>query len=1618
LKHNKFVLVFTLCLICIISSFFNSFSMEMSQLIASQSDMENIPAAMKVLANDNYIFVATKNVAVDKENTYAYATEIDVYDVNDLSTPLTTIYKWPFKERGYGRQPIQNMILTEDNRLIVDFNATPSIGGGDRVISVYDVSEITSGQNMEETATSGMGKIKPMYAAVMTEAEGHLFVSVSDNANTTHVDENCIHIYDMNELDNLKTSGVTIPTARIDGFAPAGFWVSGGYLFTRGSDRSIVDIYNVNTLLETQDVNQALVRKSFSIAEGITIHSITSNDKHLFVSTDRPSSAGAKGVYIYEISALGSESELLPVGFYEPGGKVTTLLANGNMLFVSAQDRRDVRIVDVSNISNLQIIEEIDVCSKNEYGYDFCLHNNRLYVCDGVSGVNVYQLHKTDFVDVGVYKGNVHFGRLSNGNIRAQISIDNYFDTEKVSGKLIIAEYKGGRLGQLEIQDVDVMAGYGTKTISTEDICIENIEESYVKVFFLNGFDTLIPLTETIEVKSIRTSIPEAFYVDSLKGNDENSGTESEPFKTIKRAQAEVRKYNRLMSSDMYVYLQGGTYYIDETLEFTDADNGFNGFNVIYKAAEGERVSISGGVEIKNWELHDKEKNIYKATARGVDNRHLFVNGKRAVRARSEGDVKDFVNDRKNDDDAVGFTCSNMEFLEYADITNVEFVFKENWYSRRSHPLEITKIDDDTVQLTMRNWKRVNANESGMPKSVYYYENAYELLDEEGEFYVDKTKDIVYYRPISGEDIHSSVVIAPRLETVLQVRGDSVIRPASNIKFVGIEFKDTTWLSPNENDFLDSQNLYPEMPAAAVYIENAHDVTIEKCIIKNCGGDGLATARTVQNCSFIGNKIYDISARGMHIGDWNGPEDSNNPLEIASGFTVKNNYIHSVGEEYYASPGLSGVWIADAEISHNEIGDVPYSGMHIGWGWNDHEKTSLKNLLIEHNYIHDVMHTCIDGGAIYFLGANRATVENMNVVRNNYLKNTGMGTMGVVYCDSGAVNYNISQNVMDNHESIWNGNYGITGAGNVYSGNYTTTDIFRSSPTNSVTPVDTKVYPRANWPEEALAIINNAGLQADYRYLSDSPEQFKLKKNMEIDGVSTLMRANADYAFIKTGDTEVSVYKVSDLETITKIASISETETVNNERYTVKSLELTQKHLIIHFSGTASDKIVAYDISAPEAGITKADEIPLNNDFVMLLNDYYLMVAYEQDRIEFYDCTNIEQSGFVLETAVDFDCEAEMYVDNEYLYVMRSNAIAVYDLEGTALSFKGSCPITDAGVKAIIRHGEYLYVTTKLPTGDRNSLYSYNINNLRSDTDGSDVQPVESQVPVKNYEIVEELQKSRVVTQVQNDKYLFKIRENDGTCLDIYSVTNTAEKLTTIQYHMGYDLENPYYTFGSLCLKDDRLVVVCNRTKGNGNPRVAVYDVSYVTSGATLEPLGSIGIYNKDKGIVFKNDNYVFLNDQTLSTLYICTLDSKQSPILRVATLTTDSNNMYADNNYLYVHNEADGMIDIYSLAGVSNGSFGPVDKVGSIPDGKQGLDEILQSVAYPATTLCLSDNYLFSVNEDLGFINVSDVSNPQQVKGAFTLPLYEEKTASGLYVCGNRVYVLEDNKRMLIYEK
>ena len=98
-------------------------------------------------------------------------------------------------------------------------------------------------------------------------------------------------------------------------------------------------------------------------------------------------------------------------------------------------------------------------------------------------------------------------------------------------------------------------------------------------------------------------------------GDDANPGTFAQPLRTVARARDLVRTMNAAMTSDLAVYLRGGTYPLTSTVTFSNADSGSGGFYVKYLAYPGERPLITGGQPIKGWKLSDATNNIYSATA-------------------------------------------------------------------------------------------------------------------------------------------------------------------------------------------------------------------------------------------------------------------------------------------------------------------------------------------------------------------------------------------------------------------------------------------------------------------------------------------------------------------------------------------------------------------------------------------------------------------------------------------------------------------------------------------------------------------------------------------------------------------------------------------------------------------------------------------------------------------------------------------------------------------------------------------------------------------------------------------------------------------------------------------
>ena len=137
------------------------------------------------------------------------------------------------------------------------------------------------------------------------------------------------------------------------------------------------------------------------------------------------------------------------------------------------------------------------------------------------------------------------------------------------------------------------------------------------------------------------------FFV-SPKGNDRWSGRLADPagadgpFATAARARRAVRELLPTLNprSTVRVVLRGGTYFLDETLTLGPEDSGARGAPVVYAAAAGEKVVLSGGRRIAGGRWGDA--NGRKAWIVDLPEvkegkwsfRQLFVNGQRRPRTR------------------------------------------------------------------------------------------------------------------------------------------------------------------------------------------------------------------------------------------------------------------------------------------------------------------------------------------------------------------------------------------------------------------------------------------------------------------------------------------------------------------------------------------------------------------------------------------------------------------------------------------------------------------------------------------------------------------------------------------------------------------------------------------------------------------------------------------------------------------------------------------------------------------------------------------------------------------------------------------------------------------------
>ena len=358
-----------------------------------------------------------------------------------------------------------------------------------------------------------------------------------------------------------------------------------------------------------------------------------------------------------------------------------------------------------------------------------------------------------------------------------------------------------------------------------------------------------------------------------------------------------------------------------------------------------------------------------------------------------------------------------------------------------------------------------------------WIENAYELIDEVGEWYIDQNTNTIYYK--ADDAMTGKTAFLPVCEQLLTFDN------CQNISFDGIKFMYTTWTEPNDNGMDDAQagTYYvagegqKEVPGG-IEIGDSINISIVNSEILNFGGGGIRIWNGCEDIEISGNCIHDISSVGIWIGSINGHGTTCTSGTDVKNTVVRNNYITRVGVDYYDSPAITSIYTEGTVIDHNEISNCPYTGISLGWGWDFVDVACSKDNVISNNYIHNVGLTQHDGGSIYTLGYQPGTM-----IYGNYMHDYHIGDYdkdAALYLDEGSEGIEVYNNVVGTGVYQWLKMWTSSICNNHWHDNFYAVNRANNSGTNNVVENNTYVAD-ADFSSYAAAqtIINNAGLTDD-----------------------------------------------------------------------------------------------------------------------------------------------------------------------------------------------------------------------------------------------------------------------------------------------------------------------------------------------------------------------------------------------------------------------------------------------------------------------------------------------------------------------------------------------------------
>lgn len=507
-------------------------------------------------------------------------------------------------------------------------------------------------------------------------------------------------------------------------------------------------------------------------------------------------------------------------------------------------------------------------------------------------------------------------------------------------------------------------------------------------------------------IGSLASAAPLVLHV-ATTGRDANPGTAASPFRTLTGARDAIAKLEALPEGGVRVIIHGGVHYLAEPLTLGPENSGTANAPIVYAGAPGEQPVISGGRPIKGLTRSadgSYSVTIPEAAGRKWIFRQLFIDGRRYIPARSPNEgqfaiVRGIAAEDGKGNSRDRFVYNGKDLQPWPNLSDVELRITFSW-NAGSFPLK--SVDPETRTATLGGPAVWGLPKPGMATNAYIVQNHPGACDAPGEWQLNRETGELRVIPFAGEDLSKAEVVAPAMERLIVAQGlPEENRYVEHVRFENLFFQHAGWVLPAEG-FSSAQAA--QALGAALEFHGARNCAVTGCEVAHVGRYGIGFFADCADNVIQQNHLHDFGGGGIRIGTVD-----RLPFErLAHHHLVDNNFIHNGG---HIHPGATGIFMANGHhnaFSHNEVTDLRYTGISLGWNWSL-VFVGTRDNIVEHNHVHHVMRVLEDGGGIYSLGLTPGSI-----IRNNLVHHVGTPPDAIghgIYIDGGSSSLLCEKNI-------------------------------------------------------------------------------------------------------------------------------------------------------------------------------------------------------------------------------------------------------------------------------------------------------------------------------------------------------------------------------------------------------------------------------------------------------------------------------------------------------------------------------------------------------------------------------------------------------------------------------